>query len=246
VDDRLAGTGSGGDLRKGDLAVAAIEGVHQAFAAVRVTGGDHQFAGQVHLGETVAHHVLEGQRRVAVPAGQVDHLGVDAAVLERQHRIEGAVRFAERGEHLADLHQVFVELEVAVGAQALQATHALAGVVQARVDELVGRAQLELAGEQFGVLAEHARAHGFQCVEPGAFVTGIGEALIDAGLAGLLVFQQQVGHAAVGRDDEDALIECIAFATADKDVVQQFFEAAHGCAADLFYGMHRFNFPSWG
>lgn len=89
VDDRLAGAGGSSNLGEGDLAVAAVEGVHQAFAAMRVAGGDDQFAGQVHLFEAVAHHLVEGQRRVAVPAGEVDHLRIDAAMLERQHRVEG-------------------------------------------------------------------------------------------------------------------------------------------------------------
>ena len=89
VDDRLAGAGGSSNLREGDLAVAAVEGVHQAFAAMRIAGGNYQFARQVHLFETVAHHFIEGQRRVAVPSGEVDHLRVDAAMLERQHRVEG-------------------------------------------------------------------------------------------------------------------------------------------------------------
>ena len=246
VDDCLAGAGGGGDLGKGDFAVAPVEGIHQAFAAVRIAGGDDQLAAQVHLGEAVADHFLEGQRCIAVPAGEVDHLGVDAAVLERQHRIEGAVRFAQRGEHFANLHQMLVELEVAIGTEALQAAHAFAGIVDARIDELVGGAQLEVAGEQLGIPADHALADGFQRFQPGTLVAGVGEALIDARFAGLFVLQQQIGHAAVGRDHEDTLIKRVAFALAKENVVQQFFEAAHGCAADLFYGMHRFNFPSWG
>ncbi len=110
-------------------------------------------------------------------------------MLERQHGVEGAVRFAQRGEHFTHLHQVFAELEVPVGAQALQAAHALAGIVDARVDELVGGVMLEVAREEFGILLQHALAHGLQGLEPGAFVLRVGEALVDARLAGLLVFQ---------------------------------------------------------
>lgn len=106
---------------------------------------------------------------------------------------------------------MFGELEVAVGAKLLQAVHALAGIVDARVDELVGGVQFVLGTEQLGVLGEHALAHTLQRFAPGTFALRIGEALVDAGLAGLLVFQQQVGHAAVGRDDEDALVQRCAF-----------------------------------
>ncbi len=127
-----------------------------------------------------------------------------------------------------------------VGTELLQAVHALAGIVDARVDELVGGVQLVLGAEQFGVLGQHALAHVLQRLAPGALALGVGEALIDAGFAGFLVFQQQVGHAAVGRDDEDALVQRCAFPAADEDVVEDFLEAAHRRAADLFYGMHLF------
>ncbi len=94
VDDRFAGASGGSDLGEGDLAVAAVEGVHQAFAAVGVAGGDGQLAGQIDLLEAATDHRLEGQRRIQMPAGEVDQLGVDPALLERQHGIEGAVGFA--------------------------------------------------------------------------------------------------------------------------------------------------------
>lgn len=89
--------------------------------------------------------------------------------------------------------------------------HALAGIVDARVDELVGGVQFVLGAEQLGVLGEHALAHALQRFAPGTFALRIGEALVNAGLAGLLVLQQQIGHAAVGRDDEDALVQRCAF-----------------------------------
>ncbi len=240
VDDGLACAGGGGDLGEGDLAVAAIEGIHQTFGAMGVTGGDHQFAAEVEAGEVAGNHLLERQRCFLLPAGEVGQARVDAALLERQHRVEGAVGFAEGSEHLAHLHQVFGELEVAVGAKLLQAVHALAGIVDARVDELVGGVQFVLGTEQLGVLGEHALAHTLQRFAPGTFALRIGEALVDAGLAGLLVLQQQVGHAAVGRDDEDALVQRCAFPAADEDIVENFLEAAHRRAADLFHGMHLF------
>nr|AAM14704.1 unknown [Pseudomonas mendocina] len=198
-----------------------------------VTGGDHQFAAEVEAGEVAGNHLLERQRCFLLPAGEVGQARVDAALLERQHRVEGAVGFAEGSEHLAHLHQVFGELEVAVGAKLLQAVHALAGIVDARVDELVGGVQFVLGTEQLGVLGEHALAHTLQRFAPGTFALRIGEALVDAGLAGLLVLQQQVGHAAVGRDDEDTLVQRCAFPAADEDIVENFLEAAHRRAADL-------------
>src|SRR5690606_18986613 len=97
VDDRFAGAGGGGDLGEGDLAVAAVEGLHLAFAAVGVAGADHQLAAEVDTGEAVGDHVLEGLRLLQVPAGEVDQAGVHAGLLERQYGIEGTVRLAEGG-----------------------------------------------------------------------------------------------------------------------------------------------------
>src|SRR5690606_19841997 len=59
VDDRFTGARTGCDLREGDLAVAAVEGIHETFTAMRVTGGNHQLTAEVDAGEAVADHVLE-------------------------------------------------------------------------------------------------------------------------------------------------------------------------------------------
>src|SRR5690554_2161710 len=109
VDDGLSRAGAGSDLGEGDLAVAAVEGLHLAFAAVGVAGADHQLPGKVDTGEAVADHVAEVLGLLQVPAGQVDQTGIDTGLLERQHGIEGAVRLAQGGEHLAYLEQVLVD-----------------------------------------------------------------------------------------------------------------------------------------
>src|SRR3546814_5530868 len=49
----------------------------------------------------------------------------------------------------------------------------------------------------------------------------IGEMPIDARFATLLVFEQQVGHPGIGRDDEDAVVKIAARTPRDQDIVEQ-------------------------
>ena len=227
VDDRFAGAGGGGDLGEGDLAVAAVEGLHLAFAAVGVAGADHQLPGKVDTGEAVADHVAEALGLLQIPAGQVDQTGIDTGLLERQHGVEGAVRLAQGGEHLAHLEQVLVQLEVAVGTQFTQVAHAFGGVIDTTADEAVCCMAFIIGREQLGVLFQHGAAYPLQRVQPGVLALRIGEAGVHARLAALLVFQQQVGHAAIGGHHEDAVVQLAATALTGKDGIQYFVEAAH-------------------
>src|SRR3546814_2335620 len=68
---------------------------------------------------------------------------------------------------------------------------------------------------------------------------------VDAGLAGLLVLQQQVGHAAVGRHHEHAVIEVAAGALADDDIVHHGLDRRHRGAADLVDAEAGHVFPSF-
>src|SRR5690606_6236659 len=78
------------------------------------------------------------------------------------------------------------------------------------------------------------------------------EVRIDARLAGLLVLEQQIGHAGVSRNDEDPLIEVVPAAPPDQDVVEQGRGGGHRCAADLLHAVpahHAATFsrsPAWG
>src|SRR3546814_17785692 len=57
---------------------------------------------------------------------------------------------------------------------------------------------------------------------------------IDARFAALLVFEQQVGHPGIGRDDEDAVVKIAARTPRDQDIVEQGGGGGHRGAADLF------------
>ena len=64
----------------------------------------------------------------------------------------------------------------------------------------------------------HGIGHAVQRLQPAVIVLAIGEGRIDAGLAGLLVLQQQVGDAAKGRDHEDPTVKVRARAVPDHRV----------------------------
>src|SRR5690606_10249919 len=220
VDDGLTGARAGGNLRESDLAIAAVEGIHQTFAAMGIAGGNDQLTAQVDAGEAVGDHVLERLGLALVPAGQINQARTHAVLLQGQYGIESTVRLAQGGEHLAHLHQLAVELEVTVGTQLLQVEHAIAGVVEAAGNKAVGRLTFVLAGKQLGVLRQHAGAYLLQVLQPGVLTVGIGKALVDAGLAALLVLQQQVGHAAVGGDHEDAVVQVAVASLTNENGVQ--------------------------
>ena len=61
----------------------------------------------------------------------------------------------------------------------------------------------------------------------------IGELLVDAGRAGLLVLEQRVGDAAIGRYGQDAVVDVIGIA--ENDVVQAVGKTRHRRAADLLH-----------
>src|SRR5690606_29972791 len=197
-----------------------------------------QLTAQVDAGEAVGDHVLERLGLALVPAGQINQARTHAVLLQGQYGIESTVRLAQGGEHLAHLHQLAVELEVTVGTQLLQVEHAIAGVVEAAGNKAVGRLTLVLAGKQLGVLGQHAGANLLQVLQPGILTVGIGKALVDAGLAALLVLQQQVGHATVGGDHEDAVVQITVASITNENGVQYLIEAAHRSAANFLYCMH--------
>ena len=109
--------------------------------------------------------------------------------------------------------------------------------VDPRIDKGIGFGQAFGAREHVGIAAMHRRAHGFDRMTPAIGAVIGDEAGIDAGLARFLMLQQQVGHAGIGRHDEDAVIEVRALASRDQDIVEQGRSGGHGGAADLFHAM---------
>src|SRR5690554_716443 len=240
VNDGFFGAGGCSDLGKGDLGVATVEGVHQAFAAVSVPRSDNQFAGKVDILEVLGDGVFETQWCLALlPAGKIGKAGIDATQLEGQYGIEGTVRFAQGGQHFAHFHQVLGQLEVSVMAQLLQTAHNVDAIINAAVDELSGLLQgMAVIAEYLFVLGQHGLTHGLQCLLPGLITAGFGKTLVHAGLTGFFVLQQLVGHAAVRGYDKNSLIDPVLGMLGQKNIVQYFGKAAHRGTADFFYAMH--------
>ena len=116
MDHRLAGAGQAGDTGEGYLAVAAPVEAGQALGALGVAGNDGQLPLEVDVRERLLDTLIETDRLLLPPAGEIGKGRVDAVALEQQDRIVGTMRLAERGQHFAHRGQVLLELEVPEGA----------------------------------------------------------------------------------------------------------------------------------
>ena len=117
--------------------------------------------------------------------------------------------------------------KVTVPTQAMQVLEAFAGILETLADELIGFEQCLGIGKELGVDSKHAVAHSVQCLFPAAVLKTAGEQAVYAGLAIFLVLQQLVGHAAVGRDNENALVGCVAIALTENNAVTNGGVIAH-------------------
>ena len=181
------------------------------------------------------HRLVEGQHVGVLPAGQVHETGVHAACLEHQHGIVGAVGLALRAEELAAGGQVIVVPHVAERADAPQGFQAGTHPVDAPVHERVRLGLVEAGVPKRAVAVDHLLPHRLEGVDPGR-VPG-GEQGIDAGGPGLLVLQQGVGNAAVGRHHESPAIQVGTGSAAHDDLFHDLAETGHRGPANLLYRM---------
>ena len=233
VDDRLVGLELHRHLAEGDLGVAAVELPHDALDALGVAGDHHHLPGRVDALERLADALVDGERLVVVEAGEVEEQRLDPLGLEDLHAVEGAVGLADGGQHLAAGQQDVLAPQVAGGQDVVHRVQVLLELGHALLDEGVGHRQgeperlealvdlLELAGER----RQRARV-----------VAADGELGVDALLTGLLVLEEPVGHAGVGRDHVDPAVDGLG--VAQHDVLQHLVEPRHRGAADLLDGDH--------
>ena len=104
------------------------------------------------------------------------------------------------------------------------------------IDELIGCLHIQSQSFKLMVDPDHFQTGVFQLFLPCLVVT-CGETAVDTGFGGLFIFQQQICYAAVSGNHKDAVVELRTFALADDDILNDFPEAAHTGAADLFHGM---------
>ena len=171
-----------------------------------------------------------------LPAGEIHEHRVHTVLAQDQRRVEGAVRLADRAQQLARGGQVAFAVEVAETAQLHQVLQTAADAVHALIHEIIRRSLVEPQLFKGTVEFDQPGAGGFEFLLPRLVVAG-GEGGVNARLGGLLVFQQQIGHAAIGRNHENTVVQLGALAVADQDIGHQLPEAGHAGSADLFYGM---------
>src|SRR5690606_38794925 len=93
---------------------------HQPLAALGIAGDDGQLPGEVDILEAAGDPRLEIRLALVAPAGQVDEADVDIMPAQERRGDEGGMRLAKTREQLADRQHMRVEMEMAVGAQALE------------------------------------------------------------------------------------------------------------------------------
>ncbi len=237
MDDRLARAGKDGEPRKGHFGIAARIAAHHAALAAGIAGHDRQRRGEVDSGEGVADPRVETAEILLIPKRQVDEARVHVAVAQQQCCAVRAVRLADPGEQFAHRHQLFLDAEAAVGAQAREVFEARRDRGDARVDEGVGLVAAFGPREHSGVAFVHRAADILHRLAPAAHILVGDEAAIDAGHAALLVLEQQVGHPAIGRDHKNAIVEIGTRPPRDQHIVEQGRGCGHRSAADFFDAM---------
>ena len=235
MDDAFAGARDDGDLRECDFGIAAVETRHDAFVVFDIACDDRHGGGDVDPFEAAADRLVEGRLLFFHPSGQIDENGVDAVFFQNQDGVVGGMGLTDGGEHFAGREEISVHVELAVCAELLEVEEAVADAVEAFVDEFVRHVQIESEIGERAVEAEHFGADGFECVLPSVVVPR--EFAVDARGAVFLVFEQEVGDAAIRGDDEDSVVKFGWLAVADDDVLEDFPESGHGGAADFFYCM---------
>ena len=237
VDDRFAGVGNHRDPAEGHLAVAPVEGTHQAFLALGIPRHDRQLTAQVHRVECLLELFIQRQQFIVAPPGQVHEPRIDAFLLKLQGSVEGTVGLTDTGQHFTSRQQMLLKLELPVGTQTLQINQAAANAFDAVSDELVRLLLEHGVREQLAIDVGQELDQFGEVVAPGPVRLGIGEQGIDTRFSGFLVLQQFVGDTAIGGDHEDALVQVVLGAPAENDVVAHRLIIAHGGAADFLYGM---------
>ena len=238
VDDRLARAGQRGQPREGHFGIAPVEFAHQPFAALGIAGDDGHFACRIDSRHRGGDALVQIDLVLIAPARQIDKARSDSRALQHQRGGKGRMCLAQTGQKLAHLKHVFRQTEMTIGTQPLQVDQAVARSFQTVADEGIGAFQIGGVIQHLGMGRAHRLGHAVEGGQPAVIALAAGKGGIDARLAGFLVFQQQVGDAAKGRDDEDAAIG--RGSIADQQAVAQRVDARHGGASDLLDGMAGF------
>jgi hypothetical protein len=156
---------------------------------------------------------------------------VHAPVLQDVHGVEGRVRLPYRGQDFAGRLQDVHAIDVAGGQHVHEAFQVGLGLVDALLDEGIGHGQIQ--SQRLVLLVQLLELGGHVLQRPAEFLT-LGDMVIHAGRAGFLVFEQPVGDVGVGRYHENAVVQLLALAAVEDDVIENIGEGGHRGAADFF------------
>src|SRR5690606_35674533 len=94
---------------------------------------------------------IQRQQFTVAPAGEVDEAGVDSFLLELQCSIESAVGLTDTCQHFPHREQVFFQLKLTVGTQALKVNQTAPNTLDTVGDELIRLLLEHRVREQFTV-----------------------------------------------------------------------------------------------
>ena len=236
VDHRLRGIQQHCNLGEGHLRIAPVELPHDPFRSFGVAGGKADGFGWIERGEGVFDPGIDSPFLAVLPAAQIDIGRIVAEVLQDIGAVEGAVHLADGGEEFPRGQQHLGAVDIAGGNDIVHTLQDIDGKGDPFADEPVGGGHIETdAGKTAVQFAEPVLQADHRRLVFGVLL----EALVDAGLSGLLMLQQFVGHSRISRNDIDPVVD-IVFILED-DVVQDFPEAGHGSATDFLYAKLSFS-----
>ena len=192
---------------------------------------------QVDIAESFADTLFKAQTFAFAPPRKVDKLGIHAASAQQEHGVVRTVRFTDTADQLAHRHQVLVQFEVAIAADALQIDQAVAHTFDTFLHETISKLAIRFIAECVGIDAQHVALHSAQRITPCPVVFRTGIQRIDARLGRFLVFQQHVSNAAISRNNDDPVIQIISMSGADQDIAKDRVDIQHRGAADLVNGV---------
>ncbi len=147
------------------------------------------------------------------------------------------MRLAKPRQQFAHCQQLFLDAEAAMAAQPAEIRKAILHRRDPQIDKGVGFVQACGAREHLAIATVHRLAHLGHRLKPAVRAIIGDEAAIDTRHTGFLMFQQQVGHARISGYDEDAVVEIVAAAACDQDIVEQAGGSRHRRAADFLNAM---------
>ena len=235
VDDAFAGLGEHGQPAERDLAVAAVVMAHDAFIIFHITGHDRHFRSKIDVLERVEDRFVQGQDLGGHPAGKIDEPGIDPVGFQDHRGIESTVRFADRRQEFPRCRQIIRRFGMARGAQITDILQAGLDPVQPLVHKSIRLFHIQTDRFEGLVVFKHFGTHVLEGVLP--FLTVMENMPVNAGGAGLFVFQQRIGDAGISRHHKCPVVEFRSLAGADDDIFHDLAETAHRGPADFFDGM---------